>query len=317
MNVNKKLSEYIKKNQKTIIFAGIFAVINLLELVIMYIYFNANNEPTVEFNTSIGIITGAIIAMIIGYFSSIQMGRNKNFLKEIRKIIVRQEIKTSKLEADKREYVHNLIETLLQRSFTACRYFKLAWKYQGKTLDVTPHQLNQQANHEIQIIMNVHEEEIYNYYSVNSSYLSFQISEYIKNLHNTNNLFKNHFKNKFTNAKMMQLWNSYLMFFGFLLADEKIRRHHDIKYYESELRKYILLNDSPFLIITCGLDKHWDLENLMEIPVKFWCNRCEKKIDFDIVEVERNYPFKKYNISDLVCTDCGTNSLSSISKNNP
>lgn len=50
-----------KVPQNVITFAGIFAVINLLEIVVLYVYFNANKEPILDFNTSIG-----IIALLLG-----------------------------------------------------------------------------------------------------------------------------------------------------------------------------------------------------------------------------------------------------------
>ena len=84
-----RLGKFSTKNKVVIIFIGIFTVINLLELVIMYVYFNARSQPIIDFNTGIGIITGAIIAMIVGYLSSIQIGKNKKFIKKIENIIIK------------------------------------------------------------------------------------------------------------------------------------------------------------------------------------------------------------------------------------
>lgn len=63
--------------QNVITFTGIFALINLLEIVVMYVYFNANKEPILDFNTSIGIIALllgipaliiSIITLVYAYF---------------------------------------------------------------------------------------------------------------------------------------------------------------------------------------------------------------------------------------------------------
>jgi len=222
----------------------------------------------------------------------------------------KQQEKEDKLLNDNKKITTKLLNDILQRSSTACRYFELAWNYQDKTLDVTSHRLNDRANAEIQIIMNVHEKEIHDSYLANSSLLPTKVKDDIINLHNSNNLFKNSFNDGTTQAKIWQMWNGYLMFFGFLLANPQIRENTNrLDSFEKEFKKYIEVNDSSHLIKTCGLDKYWNTENLMEIPVELWCDRCKKKIKINITEKQRDYPFKKYNQSDFECPECNTHSL--------
>ena len=107
-------SSYFKKNQDILSMVGIFVVINLLVICVMYVYFNANKEPIIDFNTGIGIITSAIVAAIIASFSTYQMGKNKKFLVEIKGIV--------KDQADKIVYEESTYKMHQQNAHTYIKH---------------------------------------------------------------------------------------------------------------------------------------------------------------------------------------------------
>ena len=228
----KKIS---KKNQDILTYIGIIAVINLLILVVMYVYLNANKEPIVSFNTGIGIVAGGAIAIIIACVSTRQIRANKEFLKEIKWMVTKQQNKELEKEIQENLKKNQAKLTVIEQIFGINLTF--LGINENDDIESSYHELPDYFQNNFKRIIQEFEPFLYSFYIANHQWFPQYFDHDVKNMHGFLARIDDDIKNNKTTITMAHVWGHFLVMYERILSDIDLKDHPDIKKYREQYNK--------------------------------------------------------------------------------